>query len=101
MLAALCLWSAIFFVLIMPGDGMAISPPCGENINDYPHARNAAVLAIVWGMWIVPCLIIAKIFLYRFGLVVTYVLGFLYVMAIVGQQTCVQPACTVLSNGLW
>ncbi len=47
---AFCLWNAMFFIFVMSGDGMALTPKDGIIAEDYPHIVNAFTVGITWGI---------------------------------------------------
>ena len=93
MVAAFCLWNVIFFVWIMPGDGMFFLPQDGETMDDYPHVTNSLTLGLLWGMWIVPCIPIPKLLIHGVAIIASHMAGVLYMFMIVGDQTRSQAAC--------
>ena len=93
MVAIFCLWNVIFFVWIIPGDGMFLIPQDGEIVDDYPHGSNSIVLGLLWGMWIVQCVPIVKSLIHCVAIVASHLTGVLYITVIVVDQTRSQAAC--------
>ncbi len=93
MVAVFCLWNVIFFVWVMPGDGMFFLQQDGDAMDEYPHKINSLVLSILWGMWIVPCLPIAKFIIHGIVIVASHMTGIFYMLIIIEDQTRSQAAC--------
>ena len=93
MVAVFCLWNVIFFVWVMPDDGMFLIPQDGETMDDYPRGLNSLILSILWGMWIVPCIPIAKLPIHAVAIIASHMAGIMYMFMIVEDQTRSQAAC--------
>ena len=90
---AFCLWNAVFFLWIMPADGIILIPKDGIITEDYPHMLNAFTSGVVWGLATSPFLFAAT----RYMLWALHIGGMICVAAFVHQATvhatCASPLC--------
>lgn len=93
MVSIFCLWNAIFFVWIMPGDGMFYPLKDGEAMNDYPHMANAFTLSFLWGFGTLSFFPIAKYTICMAAIFLLHPIGTLYIATIVMDQTRSQASC--------
>ena len=49
-----------------------------------PAELNSLILSILWGMWIVPCIPIAKLPIHAVAIIASHMAGIMYMFMIVG-----------------
>ena len=97
LVSAFCLWNAVFFIFVIPADGMALIPKDGIIVEDYPHIVNAFTVGIIWGISTSLFLFVAVRYMPVFVIVALHIGGIVCVAAFVYQTTvhvtCSLPFC--------
>ena len=91
---AFCLWNAMFFIFVISGDGMTLTPKDGIIAEDYPHIVNAFTVGIVWGISTSLFLFAAVRYISVFVVLALHVSGVACVAAFV-YHTTVHAACSL------
>ena len=95
--AAFCLWNMVFFIFVIPDDGMALIPKDGIIVEDYPHIVNAFIAGITWGVSTSLFLFVAVRYMPVFVIVALHIGGIVCVAAFIYQTTvhvtCQLPFC--------